>query len=58
VPDAWRKVLDDEDLALAIVDRILELGRPFTLNGPSMRASHLGLDDVTLGRSNHLGSLA
>ncbi len=43
----WGRVLHDEDLALAIVDRILERGRLLTLDGPSMRTKHLGLDDPT-----------
>jgi ATP-dependent DNA helicase RecQ len=42
-----RKVLHDEDLAHAIVDRILERGRVLTLDGRSMRTRHLGLDDPT-----------
>src|SRR5216683_7786182 len=44
---AWGHVLHDEDLAHAIVDRILERGRILTLDGPSMRTKHLGLDDPT-----------
>jgi DNA replication protein DnaC len=44
---AWGHVLHDEDLAQAIVDRILERGRVLTLDGPSMRTKHLGLDDPT-----------
>jgi DNA replication protein DnaC len=32
---AWGSVLHDEDLAQAIVDRILERGRLLTLDGPS-----------------------
>ncbi len=44
---AWGHVLHDEDLAQAIVDRILERGRIITLDGPSMRTRHLGLDDAT-----------
>ena len=55
-PLAWGKVLHDEDLAQAIVDRVLERGRLLTLDGPSMRTSHLGLDDPTLGASNHAGT--
>ena len=43
----WGRVLHDDDLALAIVDRILERGRLLTLDGPSMRTKHLGLDDLT-----------
>ena len=43
----WGRVLHDDDLAHAIVDRILERGRVLTLDGPSMRTRHLGLDDPT-----------
>lgn len=43
----WGRVLHDEDLAQAIVDRVLERGRLLTLDGPSMRTRHLGLDDPT-----------
>jgi hypothetical protein len=49
---AWGRVLHDEDLAQAIVDRVLERGRLLTLDGPSMRTRHLGLDDLTLGASS------
>ncbi len=52
---AWGRVLHDEDLAQAIVDRVLERGRLLTLDGPSMRTRHLGLDDISLGTSNHGG---
>src|SRR6266699_3301453 len=44
---AWGQVLHDEDLAHAIVDRVLERGRLLTLDGPSHRTKHLGLDDAT-----------
>ena len=44
---AWGRVLHDDDLAQAILDRVLERGRPLTLDGPSMRTKHLGLDDPT-----------
>lgn len=40
-------MLHDEDLAYAIVDRVLERGRLLTLDGPSLRTKHLGLDDPT-----------
>ena len=43
-PDAWGSVLHDNDLAAAIVDRVLERGRLLHLDGPSMRTKHLGLD--------------
>ena len=39
--------MHDEDLADAIVDRVLERGRFLTLDGPSMRTRHLGIDDPT-----------
>ena len=42
---AWGRVLHDDDLAHAIVDRILERGRLVMLDGPSMRTKHLGLDE-------------
>src|SRR5213594_258533 len=48
---AWGRVLHDEDLAHAIVDRILERGRFLTLDGPSMRTKHLGIDDPTSEKS-------
>jgi hypothetical protein len=40
----WGRVLHDEDLADAIVDQILERGRMLTLDGPSTRRRHVGLD--------------
>jgi DNA replication protein DnaC len=43
----WGRVLHDEDLAQAIVDRVLERGRLLTLDGPSHRTKHLRLDDPT-----------
>jgi DNA replication protein DnaC len=43
-PDAWGGVLHDDDLAQAIVDRVLERGRLLKLDGPSLRTKHLGLD--------------
>ena len=50
---AWGRVLHDDDLAHAIVDRILERGRWLTLDGPSMRTKHLGLDDPTAPEALH-----
>jgi hypothetical protein len=41
---AWGAVLDDADLAEAIVYRILERGRLMLLDGPSYRTQHLDLD--------------
>jgi hypothetical protein len=37
---AWGKVLHDEDLAAAILDRVLERGRFVHLEGPSGRTGH------------------
>jgi DNA replication protein DnaC len=50
--NAWGQVLHDEDLAQAIVDRVLERGRLLTLDGPSMRTKHLRLDETTSAASN------
>jgi DNA replication protein DnaC len=51
-PKRWGAVLHDDDLADAIVDRILERGRRLKLDGPSVRTNHLPEltdddDDVT-----------
>src|SRR5258705_11317091 len=40
----WGRVLHDDDLAHAIVDRVLERGRLLTLDGPSHRTKHLEPD--------------
>jgi hypothetical protein len=37
--------LHDEDLAAAILDRILERGRVIHLDGPSWRTRHLNLEE-------------
>jgi DNA replication protein DnaC len=50
--NAWGRVLHDEDLAQAIVDRVLERGRLLTLDGPSIRTRHLGLDEPARPPSN------
>ncbi len=50
----WGRVLHDEDLAHAIVDRVLERGRFLTLDGPSMRTKHLGIDDPTTSEGSHI----
>ena len=57
---AWGAVLHDDDLAQAIVDRVLERGRLLPLDGPSMRTRHLGLDDpmATEAPSPHLARLS
>jgi DNA replication protein DnaC len=43
---AWGRVLHDEDLAQAIIDRVLERGRLLRLDGPSIRTLHVNLDDA------------
>jgi hypothetical protein len=40
------RVLHDEDLAAAILDRVLERGRFIQLDGPSGRTRHLNLEEV------------
>jgi DNA replication protein DnaC len=50
----WGKVLHDEDLAAAILDRILERGRLIHLDGPSGRTRHLNLDEVLPAKSERL----
>jgi hypothetical protein len=42
----WGKVLHDEDLVAAILDRVLERGRLVHLDGPSGRTRHLKLEEV------------
>lgn len=56
---SWGRVLHDDDLAHAIVDRVLERGRLLTLDGPSWRTRHLGLDDPTeVEPSNEVGRIS
>ena len=43
---AWGQVLHDDDLAEALIDRILERGRLIHLDGPSVRTQHLDLADA------------
>ena len=45
----WGKVLHDEDLAGAILDRVLERGRFIRLDGPSGRTRHLKLEEPLPG---------
>lgn len=45
-PKRWGEVLHDDDLADAIVDRILERGRLLRLDGPSIRTKHLPDDEL------------
>ena len=40
------KVLHDEDMAAAILDRVLERGRFIHLDGPSGRTRHLNLEEI------------
>ncbi len=47
-PKRWGAVLHDDDLAKAIVDRILEHGRLLRLDGPSLRTKHLPEDELRL----------
>lgn len=42
----WGRVLHDHDLAVAILDRVLERGRLITLDGPSARTRHINLDEA------------
>jgi hypothetical protein len=39
-------VLHDDDLAQAIIDRVLERRRLLRLDGPSVRTLHVNLDDA------------
>jgi DNA replication protein DnaC len=50
----WGKVLHDEDLAAAILDRVLERGRLIHLEGPSGRTRHLNLEDSLLAKTERL----
>jgi DNA replication protein DnaC len=51
---AWGRVLHDEDLAHAIIDRVLERGRLLRLDGPSVRTLHVNLDDTMNDESNQV----
>jgi DNA replication protein DnaC len=42
----WGNVLHDEDMAAAILDRVLERGRFIHLDGPSGRTRHLNLEET------------
>jgi DNA replication protein DnaC len=50
----WGKVLHDEDLAAAILDRILERGRFIHLDGPSGRTRHLNLEEASPAKAERL----
>ena len=43
---AWGRVLHDDDLAQAIIDRVLERRRLLRLDGPSVRTLHVNLDEA------------
>ena len=45
------QVLHDEDLAAAILDRVLERGRFIPLHGASGRTPHLNSDEVLPAKS-------
>jgi DNA replication protein DnaC len=51
---SWGKVLHDDDLAQAIIDRVLERGRLLTLDGPSFRTKHLKLDSASTEASDQV----
>lgn len=62
-PRRWGAVLHDDDLADAIVDRILERGRHLRLDGPSVRTRHLAdeadlSDDSTNQRDRRISGIA
>jgi hypothetical protein len=42
----WGKVLHDEDMPAAILDRVLERGRFIHLDGPSGRTRHLNQEEI------------
>jgi hypothetical protein len=46
-PKRWGSVLHYDDLAEAIVDRILERGRLLRLDGSSLRTKHLAADELS-----------
>jgi hypothetical protein len=50
----WGKVLHDEDMAAAILDRVLERGRFIHLDGPSVRTRHLNLDATLIPEAERL----
>jgi DNA replication protein DnaC len=54
-PRRWGDVLHDDDLADAIVDRILERGRLLRLDGPSLRTKHLPESELRLDDREQTG---
>jgi DNA replication protein DnaC len=55
---AWGRVLHDEDLGQAIIDRVLERGRLIRLDGPSIRTLHLKLDEALKDESDQEDEVA
>jgi len=55
---AWGRVLHDDDLAQAIVARVLERRRLIRLDGPSVRTMHLNLDEAMNAGSDQDDDLA
>jgi DNA replication protein DnaC/catechol 2,3-dioxygenase-like lactoylglutathione lyase family enzyme len=55
---AWGRVLHDEDLGQAIIDRVLERGRLIRLDGPSIRTLHLKLDEPLKDESDQEDEVA
>lgn len=55
-PKQWGRALHDEDLAEAIVDRILERGRLLRLDGPSVRTKHIPGDELVGGDQDNSDS--
>lgn len=55
---AWGRVLHDEDLAQAIIDRVLERGRVLRLDGPSVRTLHVNLDEAMKEESDQQAEVA
>ncbi len=49
----WGKVLHDEDMAAAILDRVLERGRFIHLDGPSGRTRHLAPEEILPVGADH-----
>jgi len=56
-PRQWGDALHDDDLAEAIVDRILERGRLLRLDGPSVRTKHLPNDELGTNDPNSSSSV-
>jgi hypothetical protein len=52
--NAWGQVLHDEDMAAAILDRVLERGRFIHLDGSSGRTRHLNLEEVLPAKRERL----